>query len=106
MELENKYDPMDDVPKELEVKGVIGKRIGSARYYSDGSKLRVEYLFDLKELVKADAARLYPLPEKKNCIQCGDEYEVDIDVYRQNGYCGSVCHYIDVREKGESKDET
>ena len=50
---------MDDVPETLEVKGVIGKRVRSARYYADGFKLRVEYSFDLKELHKAGAAKYY-----------------------------------------------
>lgn len=50
---------MDDVPYILEVKGVIGKRVRSSRYYADGFKLCVEYLFDLAELHEAGAAKYY-----------------------------------------------
>jgi len=58
---------MDDVPDFIEVKGVVGKRVRSTRYYADGFKLRVEYLFDLKALHEKGAAKYYDSsqPRKK-----------------------------------------
>ena len=50
---------MDDAPDFIEVKGVKGKRYNSARYYSDGWKLRIEYLFDLTELHEVGGAKHY-----------------------------------------------
>lgn len=62
---------MDDVPYEIDVKGVKGKRTGNARYYAgkhnspSGWVLDVTYRFDLKELQAAGAAKQYRLSEQK-----------------------------------------
>jgi len=53
---------MDDVPTEIEIRGVKGYRKNSTRYYSGADEmavLDVTYRFSLDELVKAGAARLY-----------------------------------------------
>lgn len=57
---------MDDVPDEIAVKGVKGRRFKSNRYYSGMDNefvLEVTYRFSLKELHEADAARHYEIPE-------------------------------------------
>ena len=59
---------MDDVPSELEVKGVRGRRFSSRRYFSGVDNmfvLDVTYRFDIKKLHDADAAKYYPLPEEE-----------------------------------------
>ena len=56
---------MDDVPDFIEVKGVMGRRVDSHRYYGDGWKLSVEYLFDLTALLEAGAAKYYPTSEER-----------------------------------------
>jgi len=50
---------MDDVPDELEVKGVKGRRFRTARHYSGMFVLDVTYRFDLHELYEAGAAKQY-----------------------------------------------
>lgn len=61
---------MDDVPDEIEVKGVKGKRFKSYRRYigkdniPSGWALVVSYLFDLKALHEVDAAKYYDVPSK------------------------------------------
>lgn len=59
---------MDMLPNEICVGGVAGRRFKSSRYYSgvdNMSVLDVTYRFNLKELVKAGVAKLYPLPDQK-----------------------------------------
>lgn len=63
---------MDDVPDELVVKGVKGKRFRSARYYSGIDTmfvLDVTYRFSLEELHKVDAAKYYVNQDKDDEVQ-------------------------------------
>ena len=61
-------EPMDDIPQEIEVKGVVGRRIRSTRWYrggDDGFVIDVLFRFRLDDLVKAGAAKLYSVEKTK-----------------------------------------